>query len=122
MCTGLLQVTEFARRELDKGCAVGMVALDLSKAFDSIDHQILLEKLPSYNLGYSTVSFLKNYLSERTFVVCSNNKFSGLNRTTTGVPQGSILGPLQFTIYVNDLPQVIQHSQAMLYADDNPFH
>ena len=72
-CTGLLQITEFTRRKLDLGMAVGIVALDLSKAFDSIDHQTLIRKLPNFKLGYNTITFLEKYLSERTFIVKSRN-------------------------------------------------
>ena len=57
------------RKELDSGRATGIVALDLSKALDSIDHQLLLSKLPNLNLGPNTISFLRNYLSERSFLV-----------------------------------------------------
>ena len=116
--TGLLQITKYIRAELDKGKAVGLVALDLSKAFDTIDHTILLNKLRTFNLGNSILSFLKNYLSNRTLIVKHRNETSSMYTTSRGVPQGSILGPLLFTLYVNDLPTVIKDSQAVLYADD----
>ena len=116
--TGLLCLTEFIRKELDRGNGIGMVAIDLTKAFDMIDHPTLIKKLQNFGFGSSTISFLRNYLSDRTFKVKVNNKTSDSYKLIKGVPQGSILGPLLFTLYVNDLPNVVKDSRVVLYADD----
>ena len=120
--TGLLQITEYIRKELDQGKAIGLVALDLSKAFDTIDHRILIRKLPSFNLGPNTIAFLNNYLSDRALMVRTGKENSKLCSVSRGVPQGSILGPLLFTLYINDVPNLITNSQAMLYADDTTLY
>ena len=116
--TGLLHLTELIREKLDQGKGVGLVALDLSKAFDTIDHNILITKMAKFGLGTSAINFFINYLSDRTFIVKTPEDTSKVHRIKAGMPQGSILGPLLFNMYVNDLPKEVEHSQVVMYADD----
>ena len=118
--TGLLHITELIRGELDNGKGVGLVALDLSKAFNKTDHNILIKKLCNYGLGPSTIMFFVRYLEERTFVVKTpeDRPTSQITSINAGVPQGSIMGPLLLIIYVNDLPRAVHHSNVIMYADD----
>ena len=95
-----------------KGLLTGMILIDLRKAFDTIDHEILLQKLKAIKFSESTIKWFKSYLSERIFLVNIENKLS------CEVPQGSILGPLLFLIYVNDMQQAAT-STLLLYADDS---
>ena len=120
--TALLHLTEDVRQMLDRGLAVGLIALDLSKAFDTINHKILINKLKALNLGHGVISFFSNYLTNRTFVVKVNNQMSKLYRTSMGVPQGSVLGPLLFSLYMNNLPNVIKESRTVMYADDTTLY
>ena len=96
----------------------GMILIDLQKAFDIIDHDVLLQKL--YAIGFSkhTVNWFKSYLSNRSFLVNLENNFSQPASVSCGVPQGSILGPLLFLIYVNDMSQAVK-CHLFLYADDS---
>ena len=93
--------------------------IDLKKAFDTVNHKILLEKL-YYLAGIKgkTLNLLENYLTNRFQKTFSNGKTSSLNKITCGVPQGSILGPLFFLIYINDLEGVLGNNHFHLYADD----
>ena len=100
----------------DKGNFVGMVLLDLQKAFDMVNHQILLQK-QAIGVNNSSLQWFQGYLSGRTQLVDIAGTFSSLKAVTCGVPQGSILGPLLFSIYVNDLPSVVA-CKVLLYADD----
>ena len=80
-----------------------MILIDLQKAFDTIDHENLLQKLKAIKFFEITIKWFKSYLSERTFLVNIVNKLFDFGEISCGVPQGSILGPLLFLIYVNDM-------------------
>lgn len=97
---------------------VGAVFLDLSKAFDTISHDILISKLEYYGIRGKCLNLLESYLQNRHQYVCVNGTKSCLKPVSLGVPQGSILGPLLFLIYINDLPSVVNYSDCLLYADD----
>ena len=92
--------------------------LDISKAFDSICHTHLLQKLSMFNISGNLWLWFKNYLTNRFQFVSINNSYSYLLPVLSGVPQGSILGPLLFIIYMNDLPDAIRWSTTLLFADD----
>ena len=96
----------------------GVLFLDLRKAFDTVHHSILLDKLKHLGLSDNTVLWFKSYLNERLQVTKINDQISKEAKVTFGVPQGSILGPLLFSLYVNDLPGIIQDRFISLYADD----
>ena len=102
----------------DSGLLTGMILIDLQKAFDTIDHNILLEKMIHLKFSSHVISWFKSYLSNRTFNVSINEAFSNAGNLTCGVPQGSILGPLLFLLYINDMPESVS-SDLFLYADDS---
>ena len=103
---------------LDNGnCAIGLF-LDFQKAFDTVDHHILLDKLHCYGVRATAHDWFTSYLSNRLQLVNYNGYESDFRVMKCGVPQGSILGPLLFLIYINDLPDVSKFFMPILLADD----
>ena len=103
---------------MDEGNIGIAVFIDLKKAFDTVDHAILLKKLACYGVKSKELDWFKSYLSNRNQYCYANGAFSSKNIIKYGVPQGSILGPLLFLIYINDLPGCLSHSVPNMYADD----
>ena len=102
----------------DAGLYTGLILIDLQKAFDTIDHEILLEKMIAIGFSNKVIDWYRSYLSNRKFNVNVNKTLSTSGEITCGVPQGSILGPLLFLLYVNDMPQAVS-CDLLLYADDS---
>ena len=106
------------RRKIDIGEMVGTIYIDLSKAFDTIGHGILLQKLPAYGIRNKELSWFTDYLFNRKQIVEINNIRSISEPIYCGVPQGSILGPLLFILFFNDFVDHVKHSSVIKYADD----
>ena len=93
---------------IDMKSVVGVVLLDFSAAFDIIDHELLLMKLSAYGFKDSAIDLLKGYLVNRQQCVMFNGSLSNIETLQCGVPQGSCLGPLLYSIFVNDMPYVFK--------------
>ena len=104
---------------LDKGKHVGAVFMDLSKTFDTINHDLLIAKLEAYGFSNNALLFMVSYLKNRSQRVSINSSFSILEEIIAGVPQGSILGPILFNIFLNDIFYFENRSFLSNYADDN---
>ena len=113
-----LEITDKIYIDLDNKKIPLAIFLDLSKAFDTIDHDILLYKLNYYGIKGIALNWFKSYLTNRKQYVEFNGKNSKIDTISTGVPQGSILGPLLFIIYMNDISKVTDKFHFTLYADD----
>ena len=116
--SALLDCTNDWYVNLDRKMFNLVVLIDLKKAFDTVDHQILLRKLELYGIKGQALTLLKSYLTNRKQKCQIKNSFSSERLIKCGVPQGSILGPLFFLLYVNDLPQCLNKTKPCLFADD----
>ena len=113
-----IEITDKIYQNLDNKKSPLAIYLDLSKAFDTIDHSILIHKLEYYGIKGTSLKWFTSYLTNRKQYVQFNNETSSSNLISTGVPQGSILGPLLFIIYMNDIAKVTTKFHFTLYADD----
>jgi len=114
----LLKTVDDWRVSLDEGRMVGTILIDLSKAFDMIDHSMLQNKLECLGVRSSELQWFTDYLKERKQRVVMNGVSSEWHSVNRGVPQGSILGPLLFVAFVNDLPDAVKHCTVNQYVDD----
>ena len=106
------------KSKVNEGKMVGAVFIDLSKAFDTISHAKLLQKLESYGVTGVELSWFSDYLFNRSQYVSLDNTLSEEGKVLCGVPQGSIIGPLLFVLFYNDFPSCLKHSKCVIYADD----
>ena len=116
--TQLLHVVHFASQALNDKDNYHIISFDFSKAFDRVPHNLLLDKLKTFNIDKTCIEWIANWLRGRTSVVLTNGQRSEGLAVQSGVPQGSVLGPLLFLLYINDMVDDIYDSDVRLYADD----
>ena len=118
----LVKSTDYWLMNIDNGKLNSVDFLDIRKAFDTVNHDILLQKLECYGIKGNELIFFQSYLENRIQACNVNGHMSSFKSISYGVPQGSILGPLLFIIYMNDLPSCVKEAEITMYADDTSLY
>ena len=119
----LLYVLDEWTEILDQGGTIDAVYLDFMKAFDKVPHKWLLHKLSAYGIGGQAHRWIESFLTGRTQRVKVDSATSGWRKVTSGIPQGSVLGPILFVLYINDMPEaLVNNSTAAMFADDTKLY
>ena len=113
----LLEVLDYLNKSVDEGKQVDTIYLDIRKAFDSISHRRLLQKLEAYGIEGEVLEWIRDFLKGRRQRVMLNGNSSDWMDVSSGVPQGSVLGPVLFIIYINDMPDMLR-KYCKMFADD----
>ncbi|XP_036144943.1 uncharacterized protein LOC118646356 [Monomorium pharaonis] len=116
--TALLRLTHDIRAAADERRVTVLVLFDFSKAFDTVSHTILLTKLSKCGFSISSLKWMHSYLTGRSQAVVDGSAHSAWLPTSAGVPQGSVLGPLLFSMFINDICNSLEHSRHIIFADD----
>ena len=116
--TALIEATNCWSVNIDNGLVNGVIFIDLKKAFDTIDHSVLIRKLHKYGVDRSSLKWFESYLCDRSQKCSINGHLSNIAPVSCGVPQGSNLGPLLFLVYINDLPNCLSLASPRMFADD----
>ena len=120
--TCLLKYTDVWYSGMDEGLLAGLISIDLKKAFDTVDHEIVCRKLENYGVVGKELSWFKSYHSNRKQYCRINGGNSNVNAINLCVPQGSCLGPLVFLVYINDFPCIVKNFKVSMYADDTSIY